>query len=166
MEDPTTIALNLTFFGTVFVAFLMFLGLFTAFIVMLVLAGVGRLLAVAVMAMIGRFPRDDTIEIVRLPTAGQTAVGPEAGQSGPAKERTAKQPRRPRPVRAPRPAVDWKILLTPAGLRGALRTAIAHHPLLTAARRVPPALAKDWAEAVAAADARAVARARATAPVL
>ena len=28
MEDPTTIALNLTFFGTLGVAFFMFLGLF------------------------------------------------------------------------------------------------------------------------------------------
>ncbi|MFP5368810.1 MAG: hypothetical protein ACLGIS_18665, partial [Actinomycetes bacterium] len=151
MEDPTTIALNLTFFGTVLVAFLMFLGLFTAFIVMLVLAGVGRLLASAVMAMIGRFPANDTVEIVRLPAAGQqTAVGPDAGQSGQAKER---------------PAKERKTLLTWAGLREALRTAVAHHPLLTAARPVPPVLAKDWAEAVAAADARAVARARATAPV-
>ncbi|WP_457973267.1 hypothetical protein [Arthrobacter sp. D1-17] len=177
MEDPATIALNLTFFGTVFVAFLMFLGLFIAFIVMLVLAGVSRLLALAVMALFGRFPRNETIEVVRLPAPGQqAAVSPEAGQSGPAKERpanarpakqrTAKQPRPPRPVLAPRAAVDWKALLTRAGLREALRNAVAHHPLLTAARPVPPVLARDWAEAVAAADARAVARARATAPVL
>lgn len=172
MEDPTTIALNLTFFGTVFVAFVMFLGLFIAFIVMLVLAGVGRLLALVLMALFGRFPRNDTIEVVRLPAdAQQTAVGPDAGQSAPAKERpgkgrAAKQPRAPRPVRAPRPAVDWKALLTRAGLREALHTAVAHHPLLTAARPVPPVLAKDWADAVAAADARAVARARAIAPVL
>lgn len=172
MEDPATIALNLTFFGTVFVALVMFLGLFIAFIAMLVLAGVGRLLALVLMALFGRLPKNDTIEVVRLPTAGQQAVaGPDAGQSGPAKERpekgrTAKQPRAPRPVRAPRPAVDWKALLTRAGLREALRTAVAHHPLLTAARPVPPVLAKDWAEAVAAADARAVARARAAAPVL
>ena len=154
MEDPATIALNLTFFGTVFVAFLMFLGLFIAFIVMLVLAGVGRLLALAVMALFGRFPRNETIQIVRLPAPGQQqpAVAPEAGQTA--------------PVRAPRPAVDWKALLTRAGLREALRSAVAHHPLLTAARPVPPVLAKDWAEAVAAADARAVARARATVPVL
>lgn len=177
MEDPTTITLNLTFFGTVFVAFVMFLGLFVAFIVMLVLAGVGRLLALVLMALFGRLPRNDTIEVVRLPADGQqAAVGPDAGQSAPveerpakersAKGRTAKQPRAPRPVRAPRPAVDWKALLTRAGLREALHAAVAHHPLLTAARPVPPVLAKDWAEAVAAADARAVARARAVAPVL
>ena len=158
MEDPATIALNLTFFGTVFVALVMFLGLFIAFIAMLVLAGVGRLLALVLMALFGRLPKNDTIEVVRLPAAGQQAVGgPDAGQSGPANERpvkgpTANQPRAPRPVRAPRPAVDWKALLTRAGLREALRTAVAHHPLLTAARPVPPVLAKDWAEAVAAAE--------------
>jgi hypothetical protein len=159
------------------VAFVMFLGLFIAFIVMLVLAGVGRLLALVLMALFGRLPRNDTIEVVRLPADGrQMAAGPDAGQSAPAKEsagkertgkgRTAKQPRTPRPVRAPRPAVDWKALMTRAGLREALHAAVAHHPLLTAARPVPPVLAKDWADAVAAADARAVARARATAPVL
>jgi hypothetical protein len=147
-----------------------------------VLAGVGRLLALVLMALFGRLPRNDTIEVVRLPADGQqAAVGPDAGQSAPEKERaqkerpanerpgkgrTAKQPRAPRPVRAPRPAVDWKALLTRAGLREALQAAVAHHPLLTAARPVPPVLAKDWAEAVAAADARAVARARAVAPVL
>ena len=31
MEDPTTIALNLTFFGTLGLAFVMFLGLFLVF---------------------------------------------------------------------------------------------------------------------------------------
>lgn len=50
MEDPTTIALNLTFFMTVGVAFVMFLGLFLVFVATLVIAGVGRLVAVIVMA--------------------------------------------------------------------------------------------------------------------
>lgn len=45
MEDPTTIALNLTFFGTLGVAFAMFLGLFAVFVLTLVIAGVGRLAA-------------------------------------------------------------------------------------------------------------------------
>ena len=53
MEDPTTNALNLTFFGTVAVAFVQFLGLFAAFVVTLVLAGVGRLVAVVVTAFAG-----------------------------------------------------------------------------------------------------------------
>jgi hypothetical protein len=179
--DPTTIALNLTFFGTVFVAFLMSLGLFISFIAMLVIAGVGRLLALIVMALFGRFPHNDTVEVVSLSAAGQqnpaqqdpsqqdpgqNAAAQPSAKLRPAKARPKKEPRAPRPVRAPRPAVDWKTLLTRAGLREALRTTVAHHPLLTAARPVPPVLAKDWAEAVAAADARAVARARAAAPVL
>lgn len=53
MEDPTTIALNLTFFGTLGVAFVLFVGLFIVFVATLVLAGVGRLVAVTVMAVAG-----------------------------------------------------------------------------------------------------------------
>jgi hypothetical protein len=54
MEDPTTIALNLTFFGTLGVAFVMFIGLFLVIVATLVLAGIGRLVAVIVMALFGR----------------------------------------------------------------------------------------------------------------
>ena len=53
MEDPTTIALNLTFFGTLGVAFVMFLGLFMVFAATLVLAGIGRLAAAVVLAAAG-----------------------------------------------------------------------------------------------------------------
>ncbi|WP_211882262.1 hypothetical protein [Pseudarthrobacter albicanus] len=53
MEDPTTIALNLTFFGTLGVAFAMFFGLFIVFVLTLVLAGLGRLAAVTAMALAG-----------------------------------------------------------------------------------------------------------------
>jgi hypothetical protein len=53
VEDPTTVALNLTFFGTLGVAFLMFVGLFLIFVTTLVLAGLGRLLAAAIMALFG-----------------------------------------------------------------------------------------------------------------
>ncbi|MCU1547915.1 MAG: hypothetical protein JWO29_866 [Arthrobacter sp.] len=53
MEDPTTITMNLTFFGTLGVAFVQFVGLFIAFVVTLVLAGIGRLVAVTVMAVAG-----------------------------------------------------------------------------------------------------------------
>ena len=51
MEDPTTIALNLTFFGTLAVALVMFFGLFLVFVATLVIAGLGRLVAVTVMAV-------------------------------------------------------------------------------------------------------------------
>ena len=42
MGDSTTIALNLTFFGTLGLAFLMFFGLFLLVVATLVLAGVGH----------------------------------------------------------------------------------------------------------------------------
>ncbi|MEC5190668.1 MULTISPECIES: hypothetical protein [unclassified Arthrobacter] len=51
MGDPTTIALNLTFFGTLAVALVMFFGLFLVFVATLVIAGLGRLCAVTVMGL-------------------------------------------------------------------------------------------------------------------
>jgi len=51
MGDPTTIALNLTFFGTLVVALVMFFGLFLVFVATLVIAGLGRLAAVTIMAV-------------------------------------------------------------------------------------------------------------------
>ncbi|KRE82107.1 hypothetical protein [Arthrobacter sp. Soil763] len=51
MEDPTTIGLNLTFFGTLGVGLLMFLGVFLAFVITLLIAGAGRLLAVVLTAL-------------------------------------------------------------------------------------------------------------------
>lgn len=56
MEDPTTIALNLTFFGTLGVAFVMFIGLFLVFVATLLIAGLGRLVGVTVMTLFGRRP--------------------------------------------------------------------------------------------------------------
>jgi hypothetical protein len=61
MEDPTTIALNLTFFGTLGVAFFMFLGLFLVFAATLVIAGIGRLAAAVVMAVAGVFGADTAV---------------------------------------------------------------------------------------------------------
>ncbi|HKS02406.1 MAG TPA: hypothetical protein VJS86_12085 [Arthrobacter sp.] len=161
MEDPTTIALNLTFFGTLGVAFLMFIGLCISVMLTLVIAGLGRLVALIVMALIGRLPRNETVEIVRLAADGSPL--PAGSEAAPAK---AKKPAKdaPRPVREPRTPINWKKLRTWAGLQEALRNAVVHHPLVTAARPVPPVLAKDWSDAVAAADARAVARARAATP--
>ncbi|PNH79051.1 hypothetical protein [Arthrobacter sp. AFG20] len=162
MEDPTTIALNLTFFGTLGVAFLMFVGLCISVMLTLVIAGLGRLVALIVMALIGRLPKNETIEIVRLAADGSPL--PAEAETVPAKAKAKKAPKPPRPVREPRAPIDWKKLRTRAGLQEALRSAVIHHPLVIAARPVPPVLAKDWADAVAAADARAVARARAATP--
>ncbi|MFE5836783.1 hypothetical protein [Arthrobacter sp. NPDC056493] len=162
MQDPTTIALNLTFFGTLGVAFLMFIGLCISVMLTLVIAGLGRLAALIVMALFGHLPRNETIEIVRLAADGSPL--PADAEVVPAKGKAKKAAKAPRPVREPRAPIDWNKLRTRAGLREALRGAVVHHPLVTAARPVPPVLAKNWADAVAAADARAVARARAAAP--
>jgi hypothetical protein len=162
VEDPTTIALNLTFFGTLGVAFLMFIGLCISVMLTLVIAGLGRLVALIVMALFGRLPRNETIEIVRLAADGSPL--PADAAVVPAKSKAKKSAKAPRPVREPRAPIDWRKLRTRAGLQEALHNTVAHHPLVTAARPVPPVLAKDWADAVAAADARAVARARAATP--
>lgn len=108
MEDPTTIALNLTFFGTLGVALVMFLGLFVVFVATLVIAGVGRLVAVTAMAL-------------------ARVIG--------------KSPER-QPEKTPKPAKPAR-----AGK----------------AARNEPALAPEWAAAVARADARAAAKAKAEA---
>ena len=51
MEDPTTIAMNLTFFGTLGVGLVMFVGVFLAFVITLLIAGLGRLLATIAMGL-------------------------------------------------------------------------------------------------------------------
>lgn len=51
MLDASTVALSLTFFGTLGVAFLLFVGQFLAFTVLLGLAALGQLLSYAVRVM-------------------------------------------------------------------------------------------------------------------
>lgn len=161
MGDSTTIALNLTFFGTLGLAFLMFLGLFLLVVTTLVLAGVGRLVALTVMTLFGRRPHQETIPLVHLtaPAGSPSSAAGTTHGDGAAATSPAKPPR------------DWgkalrisRDLLKPSELRPRLHNAVEHHPLLTAARREPLDLAEDWAAAVAEADARAMARARAAAP--
>jgi hypothetical protein len=139
--DSTTIALNLTFFGTLGLAFLMFLGLFLVAILTLVLAGAGRLLVLTVQALFGRLPRIETLPLVRL--TGE--AGPSSAAPGTTYDDAAAAPSPARGPHAKEP-------------RAGVRT------LLTAGRREPQALAEDWAAAVADADARAMARARAAVP--
>src|SRR5580765_898590 len=78
MEDPNTIALNLTFFGTLGVALVMFVGLFFVFVATLVIAGLGRLVAVTVMALFGRRPAKLTAVRPLLPVRGETAHDDDA----------------------------------------------------------------------------------------
>ncbi|WP_426997369.1 hypothetical protein [Pseudarthrobacter sp. N5] len=172
MGDSTTIALNLTFFGTVGVACLMFFGLFLVFTATLVIAGVGRLVAIIVMALFGRLPRNETIAVVHLPGTPDQAGTSDGGAAASTAEPSPSAERPASPVSAAtaplvsRVLRDWNKILSPAGLKPRLRAAVEHHPLVTAVRRQPPVLAEDWAAAVAKADARAMARARAAAPDL
>ncbi|KQR00832.1 hypothetical protein ASF74_20510 [Arthrobacter sp. Leaf145] len=103
MEDPTTLAINLTYLGTLGLALLMFLGLGLIVIITLVVAGVGRLVSVILLALIGVFPKKDTTPIVHLPArpgyvpepvVGADAVDDAAGESAPVAA----------PVAAPSPA--------------------------------------------------------------
>lgn len=173
MENPDTLVLNLTFLGTVGVAFLMAFLLFLLGVITLVLAGVGRLAAVVLTGLFRGRSRKESIPLVqlygtRLQDATDTSDGGAAADSGsgPAKpgllaRLSGKAAAGSNSERQPR---DWRVALKPANLKSSLRSAVVHHPALTAARREPPVLAEDWASAVAEADARAMARARAAAP--
>jgi hypothetical protein len=154
MEDPNTIALNLTFFGTLGVAFVMFIGLFLVFVATLLMAGFGRLVGVTLMALFGRRPaRSAADSLFPLPAGVETAYDDaprlEPDPAAPAGE-----------LRGPR---GWKKILAPAAIKPKLRSVVEHTPLVGAVRKDAPALAEDWAAAVALADARAEARAKAEA---
>ncbi|MBD1540508.1 hypothetical protein HC749_20395 [Arthrobacter sp. S13_S34] len=168
MENPDTLILNLTFLGTVGVAFLMFLVLFLLGAITLVLAGLGRLAAAVLMALFGRRSRKESLPLVRFTgPAGSQQQASDGGAgaesaAGPARPGLLARAFRKRPGKTPR---DWRAALQPAHMKTTLRTAVEHHPALTAARREPPVLAEDWATAVADADARArAAKARAASP--
>lgn len=104
MEDPTTIALNLTFFGTLGVAFVMFFGLFIVFVLTLVLAGVGRLVAVSVMALAGLLGRSPS-------------------------EPQAKPARAPRPAKKePQLSAEWAAAVARADARAAARAQAEDKP--------------------------------------
>ena len=93
MGDSATIALNLTFFGTLGLAFLLFLGLFLLVVITLVLAGVGRLMVLTVLALFGRLPKNETLPLVHL--SGE--MGPSSSvathDDGAAAHSPAKPPR-------------------------------------------------------------------------
>ncbi len=124
MEDPTTIALNLTFLMTVGVAFVMFLGLFLVFVATLVIAGAGRLVAVVLMA-----------------TA--RSVGRPAAE-------TARSAKRPKPAKKePVLSPEWAAAVARADARAATRAkADAVPPIRVSVRELPSptALAQDLTE--------------------
>lgn len=166
MGDSTTVALHLTFFGTLGLAFLMFLGLFLLVILTLVLAGTGRLMVLTVMTLLRRRPRNETLPLVHL--AGESAPPsdvPGLTHDDDAAATAAGTPARAGVLRGWGQALRGsRDVLKPSGLRPRFQFAVEHHPLLNAVRKEPQVLAEDWAAAVAEADARAMARARAAAP--
>ena len=172
MGDSTTIALNLTFFGTLGLAFLMFVGLFLLVVLTLLLAGAGRLLVLTVMTVLGRRPRNETLPLVHLTgEPGPPSDAPGLTHDDGAAATATGRPARGGVLRAKAGALrGWgkalrgsRDFLKPSGLRPRFHYAVVHHPLLTAVGKEPPVLAEDWAAAVAEADARAMARARAAA---
>lgn len=154
MENPDTLVLNLTFLGTVGVAFLIFFVLFLLGVITLLLAGVGRLAAIVLMRLFGKGKRKDGMPLVQL--YGTRLGEPESG--------TGAAPGSVRPSRG------WAAALKPARVKSAFaKSALAKSALGTAVApksgtRREPVLAEDWASAVAEADARATARERAAKP--
>ncbi|WP_347108727.1 hypothetical protein AAHB33_18025 [Paenarthrobacter sp. S56] len=200
MEDPTTLAINLTYLGTLGMAVLMFLGLGLVIIITLVVAGIGRLLSIILLALVGIFPKKENTPIVHLPqrtapgaapagaavadsplddfastgSTGRVAAVAAAAVAAPA---TTSAP--PVVVEArPAPAQPKRDLLGDARRRLAgaaasvkdgtwkskVDTQASHHPIIVAAAKEQPVLAKDWADAVAQAEQRAAARAKAEQP--
>lgn len=134
MEDPNTIALNLTFFGTLGVAFVMFIGLFLVFVATLLIAGLGRLVGVAVMALFGRRPErtsEPRSRPVRAPRRTFNLKTSWASSSLNAMLRTAlAEAARKRAARKEAPALseDWAAAVARADARAAARAKAAAAP--------------------------------------
>ncbi len=155
MENPDTLVLNLTFLGTVGVAFLIFFILFLLGVITLLIAGVGRLAAVVIMRLFGKGKRKDGMPLVQL--YGTRLGEPGSGNGAPAGSAPA-----PRGLPAALRPARIKSAFAKSGLpKSALGTAVARK---SGTRREHPVLAEDWASAVAQADARATARERAANP--
>lgn len=138
MGDSTTIALNLTFFGTLGLALLMFLGLFLLVVITLLLAGVGRLFVLTVMALIGRLPQNETLPLVRLTgEPGPPSDAPAGTHDDGAAATSAGEPPRAGALRAKAGA-----LRTTAG--AGLSTVRAHGSAAVSVVSTP----RDWRKAL------------------
>jgi hypothetical protein len=127
VEDPTTIALNLTFFGTLGVAFAMFIGLFAVFVLTLVIAGVGRLTATIAFAVAHGLSRAAGAAAAAVRTAPPAPAARAAASAGMADTGTPS----PNPPSAGGPSP------------------------VQPGRKETPQLSADWTAAVARAEARA-----------
>jgi predicted lipid-binding transport protein (Tim44 family) len=130
MEDPTTIALNLTFFGTLGVAFVMFIGLFLVFVATLLMAGLGRLVGVAVMALVGRRPARSSRPAGSSRPAVSSATIPGRGPRRPKPQTQTHPQARAGTVRHEAPALsqDWTAAVARADARADARAKAAAAP--------------------------------------
>ncbi|MDP9906960.1 hypothetical protein [Arthrobacter bambusae] len=186
MEDPTTLGLNLTFFGTLGLALLMSIGLGFLMVVTLVLAGVAKLVWIILLAMVGIFPKRDAVPVVHLPPRPRRAPVPPSDSEEPTSADDGLLGAGPSVPREPRPGfagttkllwsaswsavrnVPWKSLVNPRtwpkpaqikdGIAATATTQAKEHPFVVAIKQDPPVLNSQWAAAVAEADARAAAR--------
>mgnify|MGYP003111403057 CR=1 FL=1 len=150
MEDPTTIALNLTFLGTLAVALVMFFGLFLVFMATLVIAGVGRLTAVTIMA-VGRGlfrTASRTSEAVQrdrpVQALGVTQPAEPANAAKPVKAVKPDKPAKKEPALSP----DWAAAVAQADARAAARAKAEAAPAVKVSVRElpsPTAPARDVA---------------------
>jgi predicted lipid-binding transport protein (Tim44 family) len=122
MEDPTTIALNLTFFGTLGVAFVMFIGLFLVFVATLLIAGLGRLVGVTVMTLFGRRPAKSEPR-ARPARAPRRTFNPKTAWAPSSLKAALEDAARKRAARKEAPALseDWAEAVARADARAAAR---------------------------------------------
>lgn len=139
MGDPTTMALNLTFFGTLAVALVMFFGLFLVFVATLVIAGIGRLAAVTVMALgrglfrTGGRTADTVEQHLPVRSAGTSQhLPPKAAQ--PAKAAKPARPAKKEPALSP----DWAAAVARADARAAARAKAESAPAVKVSVRELP----------------------------
>ena len=150
MQDPTTIALNLTFFGTLAIGLVMFFGLFLVFVATLVIAGCGRLAAVTIMAAgrglfrtagrtAGTVQRDRPVR-----TLGTTQPGRPPTAAQPAEAAEAAKPSKKEPSLSP----NWAAAVARADSRAAARDKAGAAPAVKVSVRElpsPAAPARDVA---------------------
>lgn len=127
MEDPTTIAMNLTFFGTLAVGLVMFFGVFLALVITLLLAGLGRLLAVTVLAL-GRGLRS------RNDPAEQASAAANHGTAKAARPAKPAKPARKEPQLSP----EWAAAVERADARARARALAEAAPEVTVSVRELP----------------------------
>jgi len=127
VEDPTTIAMNLTFFGTLAVGLVMFFGVFLALVITLLLAGLGRLLAVTVLAL-GRGLRS------RNDPAEQASAAANHGTAKAARPAKPAKPARKEPQLSP----EWAAAVERADARARARALAEAAPEVTVSVRELP----------------------------